>query len=778
MFLSTLKTAFRSLRFRWLFSLINMIGLTIGIISIILIIAWINDELSYDKFHRDAERIYRVEALMDFQVPTLWASTQAPLSENIRNDFPEIEQSVRLKHYRRPLMLCNENPIIEENFFYADKDLFNLFTIGSGKKDYSEALKEPFSLLISERMAKKYFGDENPVGKIMEVDRKHLFTIKGVFDNYPPNSHLQFDFIASFSTLKELNTKLEDWGRFDFLTYIKISEDADINSLREKIKLYLRNFIPDCNHEYNLEPLTGLHFHHKYGEGNMVYIWVFSGIGLLILIVAFINFVNISTARALERTKEIAIRKTQGATRRILMQQIYTELAVVTLISLIISIAVILYIVPHFNELAYKDFTIGELLNLKTMMYVVGLIMFAVVISGIYPAVYLSSFHPSAILGGEKHKLKGQKLRMVLVVFQFTISVVLIFSAFVIQKQLNYIRNKNLGFAEEQMVYVHMNYKSSEKFGAVKDKLEQLPAFKNYTFSDRLPLYVRGFFTLFQWDGNMNKESSLMVNGLRVDERFLDLYNIKVVKGRGFLPDMNNESCYIINEKAAKEMGLEDPVGKRVYNGDLVNTITGVVKDFHFKPLREEVAPMVITYDPLQTYLSVKLAPNSDKAEKLDELVSVVGEIVTDYPFTYGFVDDEVDNLYRAEMRIGKLVNIFTLFTIMASCLGLFGLSMFMVQSKTKEVAIRKTFGASVAHIAQLMTREMFIIIVLANILGGVAGYYIIQQWLDNFAYKTGVGSVIFILVFLFSMLLAMISVSISVLRLARTNPVETLKYE
>lgn len=772
-----LKSTLRSLRKNFLFAFINIIGLTLGFISILFVFAWVFDETSYDNFHPNVQNMFHVEALMDFESPTLWAQTPAPLPEALKRDFNDVIYSTKIKQFYKPVVKLKDQPVSETGFYFVTPEFFKIFGVHVLSSNPEELISEPNTILISESTAKKYFGHADPIGKNLEVNEKFNYTVKGIFKDYPKNSHLEFNFITSFDNLNLSDRQKTSWGTFNYTTYIALDPNADVELIKENLKTYQKKYKEDGSAEFQLQKVKDIHLYSETGTGNIIYIYVFSVIGILILIIAFINFINISTAKALERTKEIAVRKTFGATRKLLKQQIYTELVLLVVISLVIAIIVSVNLVPVVNNIANKTFTIGNLFNLKLTLTLLILIIVTIFVSGFYPAVYLSSFDPGVIISKKNNQKKGGLLRKILVTLQLTISVAMLLGIIGIQKQLHYIQNKDLGFDKENLMYVNLSYKAEEKFQIVGESILQIPGINNITYSHNLPVNMGQFRHISRWDGHSNDDDAIMVNDFFIDHNFLPTYGVKIKSGRNFRMD-DNSSKIIINQRAADKMGLENPVGKRIYMGkESIYEIVGVVENFHYRPLSNEIAPVIMYYEPFNHCITFKLQ-TKDIEKSIHKIEKVVTEILPEYPFNYGFVDQEIEHLYRSEMRISKLVTIFTIIAIITSCLGIFGLSAFIAQSRTKEIGIRKTLGSSTFKITILMTQEIFFITLIANFLGILLGLRFINNWLNNFKYHIDISFDTFVLVFALSVLIALLTNGFHAIKSSNVNPATVLRYE
>lgn len=772
-----LIASFRNLRKNLLYSLINIIGLTLGISSIIFVFAWIYDETSFDNFHPNVNQLYRVEALMNFESPTLWIKTPAPLSESIKKDFNEIVYSSKIKCLYKPIVKLHNQPIVEKGFYFVTPEFFKMFGLEVFASNPEEIISNPNTILISKSTAEKYFGSENPIGKTLTVNKNDNYTISGVFKDYPFNSHLELNFIASFSNLNLTQKQKEKWDGYSYSTYITLRDDIDIKKFQSKIKNYLANFNDNPIAEFQLQKVKDIHLYADSGKGNITYIYVFTIIGILILAIAFINFINISTAKALERAKEIAIRKTHGATRKILRKQIFTELSVLVFISVIFSIIITAVLIPVVNNISAKEFDFNSLFSLKLSLTVLILIIISIIASGYYPAIYLSSLDPNIIVSKKTTSNNGGLTRKILVLFQLMISVILILGAIVIQKQLNFIQNKNLGFDKEQLLYIDLSSKAKTKFKAVGESIMQIGGIDSIAFSHDLPINMREFRHVGKWDGHTASDEKIMINQMYIDDKFLPLYNVKIKAGRNFRED-DNKYKLIINQKAVDKMGLQNPIGSRVYmDGNNSYEIVGVTDNFHFKPLTNEIAPIFLYYCPVNSVITVKMNV-VDIHGTVKKIEREVTNILPENPFVFGFVDQEIENLYRTEMRIGKLVSIFMIIAIITSCLGIFGLSAFMAESRTKEIGIRKTLGSSTKRIIFLLSKEILLITVLANIFGGIVGYRILIGWLSNFQYKIQLSSSFFIIVLLTTILITTFTVSYHAIRSSRLNPAKVLKYE
>jgi len=783
---SYMKTSWRSLLRYKVYSTINLLGLAIGIACSLLIFLWIQDELSYDRFHENSDRIYRVisESQSDGDINRI-AITPAPLASALTDDFPGIVKAVTIDN--NVFFIRYQNRRFNERVFFSDPEFFDIFTLPLIKGDSKTALKEPYTIVISESAGNKYFGENDPLGKILTFDKKWAFTITGVFKDIPDNSHLRFDFLASIMSYK--SRYMDQWGVSNFHTYILTSEEFSPERFQDFIPDFVEKYRgSEVRHvyklQYLLQPLTSIHLHsHLKGEigpnGNMNNIFIFSAIALFILLIACFNYINLSTARYTTRVKEVGIRKVVGAQRLHIIKQFLGESTYITFMALIIAIVATHLLLPIFNSLAGKELSINYLENHELWILIILIILGVGAASGSYPALFFSAFRPANVLKGtERVQMKGHFLRKTLIVVQFAISVIFIIGTLTIHNQLNYVRNKKLGFNKEHVVNIPLyDEEALNKIETIKNEFLQNPYILSASASGYLPgrvVYNQSF-----WYEGANEDRNHMIQWIAVDHDFLRTYEIELVDGRNFSKKFPSDidQAYILNEAAVKEIGWESPLGKQ-FKIIKKGIVIGVIKDFHFKSLHQKLEPLALcVYPGAFEYLAVRIRPENIPST-LNFLQEKWQKLVPNQIFQFSFLDEDYDNLYRAETRLSKIFSYITFFAIIIACLGLFGLTALVTELRTKEIAVRKVLGASIAGIAVLLSREFLKLVLAANIIAWPVAWYAVNKWLDNFSYRTDLGIWIFFIAGILVLVIALAAVSYQSIRAAAANPIDLLRYE
>lgn len=768
---------------------INIAGLAIGLTAGILIYMWVQDELSYDRFHKHAGDIYRVVETQFYSgEPFYVAVTPGPLAAKLKSDYPEAVNAVRVQTSRREILRYGDNQFIEKEILFADHGFFEMFSFPFVKGTPDKALSDPNSIVLTESMATKYFHDEDPLGKSLVVDDRLSFLVTGIIKDVPHNSHLQFNCVVPFETLRTAyngGANMDHWGTNSYYTYIRLQEGFPYRSLGEKILNLLKTIYPDSTIEFHLQPLTDIHLYsgNKYvadvaGNGDILYVRLCGLIAVIILLIACINYMNLATARSGNRAKEIGMRKVVGARKEAIIRQFMGEALIYALIAFALSLVFVELLLPVFNNLSQKDLS----LNLRDNIGLYGQMLFIAlitgVISGSYPALYLSAFRPASVLKGTLVSGKrGAFVRKCLVVLQFSLSVILIIGTVVVHFQLGYIHNKQLGLDKDNLVYIRLQRDAFSRYDALKSRLLELPSVSAVTRTTELPLNLVASSGGFQWEGKDPKDNVLF-HRVGVDADYADAFKMEVAEGRffaeGFFGDNN---AVVVNEEAARIMGNEKSVvGKILTAAGQQRLIIGVLKNFHFKPLQIKIEPLVMYLDP-GSIMVVRINPGDIKTT-LAALEESYSEIVPEIPFEYGFVDEDYDNMYRVIERTGLLFDYLSILAIFVSCLGLFGLASYITEKRTKEIGVRKAYSASVTDIVLLLSRQFLKWVLIANLIAWPVAYFAAKRWLQTFAYRTDIGWEIFALTGLGAFAVALITVSWQTIRAARGNPIDSLRYE
>jgi putative ABC transport system permease protein len=788
-----LTIALRNLKKHKAFSMINILGLTIGMVVCIMIFFFVQYELSYDKFHKNYERIYRFEYNNKMFTGDSHTGLLCPavLALALKKDYPEVEVVTRIldPSWFQPkvLMKYGGKQFYEESYLCVEPSFFEMFNFDFVKGNSKNALTNPNSIVLNEELAKKYFGNIDPVGKVLTVDGKDL-SVTGVIKNVPQNSHMQFRFLTAVKFDSRFGEETSWNNNWNYHTYIRLKENISPENLRKEIfGLPGRNSERNKTINLELRPMKDIHLYaHSKNElatnGNAENIYIFSSLAFLVLIIACINFMNLSTARSSKRAAEVGLRKVIGANRSQIIRQFLSESIILSVISFFLAIIIISISLPFFNKYAEIKIEYGDLFRWSILLGLLVIIIFTGLIAGSYPAFYLSSFQPITALKKSAHFLGKRNtplvFRKVLVVFQFVITSVLIIGMLIILKQLQYIKNKELGYSKEQILVLPSNdYKSLNNYKVLKNEFLQNPSVISATLTSDVPSDIssrRNFFA-------ENLSQNLICGSVTIDKDFFSTFNIKFIDGRTVTERSSNDETeqFIINETAAKELNLSLPVGTKMGRGsEIQGEIVGVVKDFHFKSLHEKIGPLVmhLNGNPPK-YLSLKL-----KTENLDAVMNFIKKkfysVFQDRPFDYYFFDDAFDKMYRKEERFASIIEVFSLLSIFVSCLGLFGLISFAVESRTKEIGIRKVLGAEIKNIFHLLTKEFAILVFTANIIAIPIAYYVLDKWLNAFAYRTKMNWWLFILSVSISCLLAIVTVGYQVIKATIANPIEALRYE
>jgi len=779
LFKNYIKIAVRNLKTHKFYSLINIIGLALGLTVCILILLWVQDERSFDRFHKKSDQIYRV-VFADESYDNIrhYSSTPPALAAALKKDFPEVVQSV--KYYSRDGILIRHNEkIFKETIGFADASIFNIFSIPFVSGDPKTALINPFSIVLTEKMAEKYFGDENPINKNITLDNKIDFIVTGIIKNLPDNGFLQIGSLIHFDHLYELTGrgKSDSWDSFGYNTFVLLSPEVNITDFNQKIADYAINV-----HSYDtfkprlyLQPLLDIHLYNLNGGGLITYIYIFSFMAIFVLFIACINFMNLVTARSAVRAKEISLRKVIGAGRKNLIYQFLGESIFMSFISLVISLIFVERLLPLFNDLTGKNLSLDILSNSLLISALIGITIFTGILAGSYPAFFLSTLRPVIILKGSKIS-SSSPLRKFLVVFQFSLSVIMIISTIVISNQLNFVKNRNLGFNKDNILYLPLNRELTSKTISLKNEIMKHSQIKVATAtSNKIGINQFHSVDLSNWESNIDKKS-ILVGLIYTDYDFLNTFDVEMVAGRYYSEDFASDSLgVVLNESAIREMGIENPVGKKIFDR---SHIIGVVKDFNFKSLHSSITPLVLGMNPRwNRYLAVKVKPDNI-AETLNYLESVVTKFAPEFPFQYYFLDQEFERLYNSEEKLGKMFLYFSILAVLISALGLLGLASFLAGQRTKEIGIRKVVGASVSGILLLLSKEFTKWILLSNLIAWPIGWYLMDQWLENFAYRTTIDWWVFILAGMIALMIALITVSSQALKAALSNPIQALRYE
>lgn len=794
MYKNYLKIALRNIRKHKAYSFINIAGLAMGMACCIMIFLWVQDELSFDRFHENGDDIYRIVCDWDKNNWKGVEGTPGPLGPAIGSGIPEIIHPARVATHSSKVFKYGDKVFYEDRGIIADPALFKIFSFPFIEGNPETAFSKPSDIIITESFARKYFESENPISKTMQVDDQ-LATVKGVIEDIPQNSHIRFDFMSSFEFINDLSGWGTHWGAFNFSTYVLVREDANLEGVGQKITdIALKNECPQVKEgvTMRLQHLLKIHLDSRsyqinvYALGDSRLVYLFTVIAFFVLLIACVNFMNLSTARSVIRAKEVGMRKTVGARRNQLIKQFFGESILLALVACLFSIILVAFLLPSFKNLSGKQLTI-DFSNSQFVFGLVAIVLLTGLISGSYPALFLSAFKPVSVLKSIiQTGKKGASFRRILVVIQFSLSILLIIGTTVIYRQLRYIRNKELGFDKENIVFIPIKENIATKYEIVKNELLQNPDIVSVTaqYSSLTSTWRNAGWIWEGADPERAEDLDLILAG--VDFGFFETLNIPIIDGRSFSKTYTTDATMgsvILNESAIKEMGLESPVGKWFAASENQRaTIVGVVKDVHFQSLHRKIHPRLFFIYDMSKATSYGIVLIKIKEGRIPQAVSTIRDIWEDInpisPFEYHFLDESYDHLYRNERRVGTVINYFTFLAIFISCLGLFGLASFMAERRTKEIGIRKVLGAPVSKIVVLLSIDFTRWVLIANIIALPIGYFVMKKLLQVYVYKIKLSPDIFILSGLSAVMIALLTVSLQAFRAARTNPVEALRYE
>jgi len=781
MFKNYLKIALRNIRRHRVYSFINISGLAVGITCCILMLLWVQDEMSYDRFHENANEIYRI--LSERQsAGEVFHSSQTPnaLGPALKERYPEIVNFARFTGgFRGIILKYGDKTFNNDRVGIADPSFFDVFTFPFVMGDPETALNNRYSMVITESMAQKYFGEDNPLGKIIKI-QKEDFEVTGVIKNVLLNSHIRFDFIYPLINLTGMwNADLESWTQSRVTTYIQLSESVPGKEVNEKITGIVNEHSQDENTNIYLQPLKRVHHFSKEvgGQGSITYVYIFIAIAFCILLIACINFMNLSTAGSASREKEIGMRKVIGAKRKDIIRQFLGESILLSFIALVLAVLLTSLVLPVFNTLSGKQLTLDFSGNGFIIPGLLIVTLFTGFTAGSYPALFLSAFQPVAIIKGAllRRGKSRSPLRTILVTVQFSITIVLIIVTTFIYSQLRYARNIDMGFDRRNIVVFGAGGKLWSNYDAAKSELLQSPDI--LSVSRAWPPFgtLQGTEDV-SWEGKSD-DTKIIVHPYPVYYDFLETYTIEMVLGRffsrQFSSDQNN---YVINESALNTMGINSPIGKRLTFEGNEGVIIGVIKDFHSGPLHNAIKPIVFKIEK-NVYISARINPKNTEGA-LTFLESKYNEYMPGRPFSYNFLDDYLAQSYGSEEKTGTVFRYFTILAIFISCLGLFGMASYVSEQRTKEIGIRKVLGASAAGVVILLSREFTKWVLLANIIAWPIGYYLMSKWLQNFAYSIPVTVWIFVFSGSLALMIALLTVGYQATKAATANPVKSLKYE
>jgi putative ABC transport system permease protein len=775
MFKNYLKTTVRLVRRNKGYSFLNVAGLAIGMACFALLMMWVRDEVGWDRFHENAPRIFRLESNM--------VSQPAPLGPYLKANYPDIAAAVRF-YFCNPLLVKSGDKAFDEDaFVLADPAAFDVFTIPFVAGNRDTAFADPDTVVLTEAAAEKYFGGDDPLGRTLSVENRYLVRVTGVVRNPPENSDIRFNVLCDFRFLRNFRKGYEThWGNHEYTTYVRLAAGAEAATVIPKIARVVTERVPSLSNPLTMKPLGRIHL---YEDGAIKSVVIFALVAVFILLVAAFNFVNLTTARSGKRAREIAVRKVAGAARAQLVRQFLSESVLLALGAFLIALALTASALPAFNAITGKDFSPADLLRPQGFLFLLGTAVAIGLLSGAYPALLLSSFRPAGLLkdGGPSggRSSAGSRFRKVLVVAQFSISIVLMISTLFIAKQVAFVRDYDIGFRKENVVVLPVKDPVLESREAFVRELAGQPGVVNATFVTSLPSQVGNIASGMEWEG-MDAALKPAWAFVGTDERYLDTLGLTLVEGRNFPDGKSAQEApyFIVNQRAVEEMKLKHPVGTRFSLWGVNGAIIGVVKDFHFRSLHEEVRPLLLFVLPqFYTRILVKIRPEGVPTSAVLARVQEVWErFAPGIPFNYGFLDEAFARNYQAEQKMGLEFKYFSFLGIFISLLGLVGLAAYMAEQKRKEIGIRKVLGATVAGITGRINREFLMPVLLSNLIAWPIAFWAMTTWLRGFAYRARLSIGVFLLAGFAALAIAMITVSFQAVKAARANPVQSLKRE
>jgi putative ABC transport system permease protein len=808
MFKNYLKIAFRNFRKNKTSSAINIFGLTIGLTCCLLIALYIQHEVSYDNFEQKGNRIARV--IMEYSFDGSPQSnkgnyTSVRVASVFKRTFPEVESAIKMTEYAR-VVGYKDKLIDEKNFMYADSTFFDLFSFKLLRGNVHTVLSSPYDVVLTESTAKKYFGDEDPIGKALRVSNdSNLYQVTGVIQDCPSNSQIKFDFLASFSSLGLTPDWEKTYWDANYTTYLLLKNENSISSLQAKLPAFMKKEMAGQGATVNfyLEPFDKIHLHSAYGgfepNNSITYIYILAAVALLILIIACSTYINLSTARSIERAKEVGVRKVIGAEKKQLFWQFIGESALLCLIAVVLSLIIAILILPSFNQLTQKQLQASSLFSLPFILFSLGVAACVSIVAGSYPALILTGFQPVKVLKGSfKNTGSGQWLRKSLIVFQFVISVFLIVSTFIMQKQLYYVQHKKLGYdrdhvlvlpvSSSMLTHTEMSGSTLTRMDLIKQEFKQNPGVLSISSCHRSPVEGGGGYNMRSEIMPENQQIAVIANP--ADEDFIATTGLQLIAGTSFTAqdvkqadDTSRQKRlyhFVLNESAAKQLGWtpQEAIGKKMFLGDdRPGYVKGVVRDFHFQSLHDPIKGYILFPEYWSRELLVKLS-GQNLPQTISFLESKWKTLVPDRPFEYRFLDDDYNKLYEAELRLGMVMNVFSSIAIILACLGLFGLSSYTAQQRFKEIGIRKVLGASVTNIVISLSKDFVKLAAVAIIIAFPVAWWAMTKWLEDFTYRTNMSWGIYLAAGAITILLAILTVSVHAIKAAITNPVKSLRTE
>jgi len=806
-----LRVALRNLRKHKGYSFINIAGLAVGMACALFILLAVQDELSFDRFHVNAATLYRVEQDQEggqgkFHVNV----TPFPMGPVLKAEVPEIKDAVRFAFTGALLVRYGENAFFERRVAAVDPQVFSMFTFPLVSGDPATALSQPGSLVITEDMAKKYFGAADPMGKAVTINTAHAFTVTGVMKNIPLNSSLTYDMFVPFDFVKTLGLYNDSMGSNNILTFVQLHSRGGAAAAAEKTTTMVRErniaavradpvrmkeiqSDPEARRRFenyrgpafSLMPLVDLRLYGYFGfnrnDLGVKYIYTFGSIALFVLLIACINFMNLATARSANRAREVGLRKVVGAQRKSIIGQFYGESILTAFLAGAAALGLVILLLPAFNSLADKTLALGALLSAKFLLGLLAVTLFTGIVAGSYPALFLSSFQPVKVLkGGLSGGAKSALLRKILVVFQFSLSILLLIGMGVVTRQIDFMRNKKLGYDKEQLIYLPMNGTSYTSYATLKEQLLRNPRILGVTATHQPPTSIGSNGWSADWDGK-DPERRVLIGIGYVDFDYPETLKIEMASGRPFSREFATDTggAFLVNEEVPKLMGLDaaSAVGKRFQYG-IDGTIVGVMKNFHYQSVRNAIEPLAVRIDPARFRFAVVRLKAGEVPASLEDVKQTWRRIYPQYPIEYRFFDEDFGRMYQSDERMGRLLKVFAGMAVFIACLGLFGLASYTAEQRNKEIGVRKVLGASAPGIVLLLSKQFAKWVLIANVLAWPVAYLLMRNWLKGFAYRSTIAWWLFILAGGGVLVIALLTVSLQAFRAAQNDPVKSLKYE
>ena len=769
---------------------INVTGLAIGLAATLLILLWVQNELSYEKYNLNGEDIYRVEQDQFYSGERYHVTvTPHPSGPVWMDKIPEIKEQTRINRMPRILFRQGENVFFESSVIAADSGLFRMFTLPFLLGDSKTALNSPHSIVLSEKLATKYFGDSNPLGKTITLENKYQLMVTGVMKDLPKNAQYTYEAVLPYSYLQEIGAYSSSWGSNSILTFVQIEKGVDLKAVNDKLTDVVRENNTQSTNNFMLFPLLDIHLHSQFGftenNGPVIAVTIFTLIAIFILLIACINFINLSTAKASSRGKEIGIKKVAGADQMSMIIQFMLESLLLVAIAMAFALILVGLSLGLFNNVSGKSFALPDLFQARFIVSFIVVGLLAGFISGIYPALYLSSFKPVTVLKGDAVSGKGsRRLRQILVVIQFTLSILIAISAIFMYKQLKFLQEKELGFNKDNLICIPMARSMRPKYYALKRELEKETLIQGVTASMQNPVMLGSNSGGASWEGK-DPEKSVLIGTNGIDYDYLSTMKMELVSGRDFSRDYTADLArdttgnFLVNEEVAKIMDIGDPVGKSFSFMGLNGRIVGVLKNFHFKGADQAIEPMAFALADTN-YLNavlIRLTPGNVPAS-LQSVEKTWKEVVPEYPLQYSFIDQDYDNLFRSQIRLTGLLKYFTILAVIIACLGLYGLSSYSAERRTNEVGIRKVMGAGSFSVMYTLSKEFLLLVFISIVIASPVGWIVVENLLKQFAYRIDLSIPIFSAIASGAIFIALLTVSFQAYKATGINPAEALKVE